>query len=234
MHIPDGFLDAKISSGLVAAAAAGLFYSFYRLRDAVTAESPVQALSTGFNAVTSGTKRALTRAGENLIYKMGMVAALVFAAQMFNFPVDNGTSGHLIGGVLAAVLLGPFAGTVVISVVLAVQMLFFSDGGVLAIGANIVNMAFVGAFLCYYIYYFLKRLIPEWLAVAFASWSSVVLAAFSCAVQIGLSGTMAFDAVIPAMLKVHAVIGVAEAAITVAFVYIFRILTADSSGGEEI
>lgn len=222
MHIPDGFLDAKVSSGLVGAAAAGLFYSFYRLREAITAKSPVQALSTGLNTVTSGTRRVLTTAGENLLYKMGMVAALVFAAQMFNFPIDNGTSGHLIGGVLAAVLLGPFAGAVVISVVLAVQMLFFADGGVLALGANIINMAFAGTILAYYVYRALKRVIPEWPAIMAASWSSVMLAAFFCAIQIGLSGTISFGAVIPAMLRVHAVIGVAEALITIAFVRIFR------------
>lgn len=233
MHIPDGFLDSRTSSFLITASAAGLFYSFYRLREAITVKSPAQALSTGFHNVTSGTRRVLARGGEKLIYKMGMVAALVFAAQMFNFPVDRGTSGHLIGGVLAAVLLGPFAGAVVISAVLAVQMLFFADGGVLALGANIVNMALVGTVLCYYIYRSLKSRFPEWTAIAVASWFSVVLAAFSCAVQIGLSGTIAFGAVIPAMLKVHAVIGIAEAAITVAFVNIFRVLIADRTGGEE-
>lgn len=233
MHIPDGFIDPKLSAGLAGAAAAVLAYSLYKLREALTVKSPVRALATGLNTVTNGTRRVLTRAGENAIYKMGMVAALVFAAQMFNFPVDGGTSGHLIGGVLAAVLLGPFAGAVVISAVLAIQMVFFADGGVLALGANIINMAFFGTVLCYYVYLQLKKVLPEWIAIAAASWISVVLAAFSCAVQIGLSGIIAFGEVIPAMMKVHAVIGTAEALITIAFVYVFRsFLHSESPEGE--
>lgn len=222
MHIPDGFIDPKLSAGLIGAAAGVLAYCLSRLRESLTVQSPVKALSTGLNTVTSGKGRVLSRAGENTIYKMGMVAALVFAAQMFNFPIDNGTSGHLIGGVLAAVLLGPFAGAVVISVVLAVQMLFFADGGVVALGANIVNMAFFGTIVCYYIYYAIKQVFAEWIAIAAASWASVILAAFSCGVQIGLSGTISFGEVVPAMMKVHAVIGVAEALITIVLIYIFR------------
>jgi cobalt/nickel transport system permease protein len=222
MHIPDGFISPGLSAGLVGASAAILGYSISRLRSAFTAKVPVRAMSTGICTVTSGARRVLTSSGEKAIYKMGMVAALVFAAQMFNFPIDSGTSGHLIGGVLAAVLLGPFAGAVVISVVLAVQMLFFADGGVLALGANIINMAFAGTILAYCIYDKLKRFIPEWSAIMAASWFSVMLAAFFCAVQIGLSGTIALGAVMPAMLRVHAVIGVAEALITIAFVRIFR------------
>ncbi len=228
MHIPDGFISPGLSAGLVGASAAILGYSISRLRRAFTSKVPVRAMSTGMSTVTSGTRRVLTSAGEITLYKMGMVAALVFAAQMFNFPVDSGTSGHLIGGVLAAVLVGPFAGAVVISVVLAVQMLFFADGGVLALGANIVNMALVGTVICYYIYHALKQKLPEWIAIAAASWVSVFLAAFSCAVQIGLSGTIAIGAVIPAMLKIHAVIGVAEALITIAFVYVFRSLITEN------
>lgn len=230
MHIPDGFIDPKFSAGLVGAAGAVMAFSIYRLREALTERAPVRALAAGLNTVASGTRRVLTGAGESMIYKMGMVAALVFAAQMFNFPVDNGTSGHLIGGVLAAALLGPFAGAVVISVVLVIQMAFFADGGVLALGANIINMAFVGTMLCYYIYSALKRVFPEWAAVAAASWTSVVLAAFSCAVQIGLSGTIPVADVVPAMVKVHSVIGIAEALITIVLVYIFRsLLSADGS-----
>ena len=155
---------------------------------------------------------------------MGMVASQVFAAQMFNFPIGNGTSGHLIGGVLAAVILGPFAGTIVISVVLAVQMIFFADGGLLALGANIINLAFLASFFSYYTYYWLKKYWPEWLAIASAAWVSVPLAALACAFEIALSGTVPISSIVPIMLKTHVVIGLAEALITLAFVYLWRSL----------
>lgn len=225
MHIPDGFLDPKISTGMMGAAVAVLGYCLAKVGAAVTAVVPQEALAAvgkGVQSMALGGRRILTKLGEQKIYQMGMVAALVFAAQMFNFPISQGTSGHLIGGVLAAVILGPFAGTLVISVVLAVQMLFFADGGLIAIGANIVNMAVIGTLGCYYIYYYLKKYAPEWLAIAAAAWSSVVLAATACSLQIGFSGTIAMGAVLPAMLRVHIMIGIAEALITVAFVYLYR------------
>jgi cobalt/nickel transport system permease protein len=156
-----------------------------------------------------------------------MVAALVFAGQMFNFPISSGTSGHLIGGVFACVILGPFAGAIVIASVLAVQMLFFADGGLLAIGANIINMVLFGTIAAYYIYYYLKKAAPEWLAILVSAWVSVPLAAFVCAFELGASGTIAYALVIPAMLKVHAVIGIAEAFITLSLVNIFRALQND-------
>jgi cobalt/nickel transport system permease protein len=148
------------------------------------------------------------------------VGSLVFAAQMFNFPVSSGTSGHLLGGVLAAVLLGPWAGAIVISTVLVIQSLFFADGGMFALGANIINMAGLGAIGGYYIYYWLKKLIKgesgRYVAAAIAAWASVVLASSLCAIEIGLSGTFPLMDVLKAMVKVHAVIGIAEALITVA------------------
>ncbi|MDI6732079.1 MAG: energy-coupling factor ABC transporter permease [Candidatus Margulisbacteria bacterium] len=225
MHIPDGFLDPKISIGMTGAAVVVFGYSLMRVREAVTALRPAEVLAAagrGAGNVAGSVGRVLTGDGERAIYKMGMVAALVFAAQMFNFPISQGTSGHLIGGVFSAVILGPFAGTIVISVVLAVQSLFFADGGLLAMGANIVNMAFFGTIAAYYIYYFLKKLIPEWMAIWAAAWAAVPLAAFACALELGFSGTIPFNQVIPAMVNVHVVIGVAEALITLALVNTFR------------
>lgn len=225
MHIPDGFLDPKISMGMMGAAAVVLAYSVAKVREAVTAAAPQAALlaaGRGIQSMALGGRRVLTKLGEQKIYQMGMVASLVFAAQMFNFPINQGTSGHLIGGVLAAVLLGPFAGTIVISVVLAIQSLFFADGGLIAIGANIVNMAVIGSFACYYIYYYLKKYAPEAIAIMIAAWSSVVLASLACSLQIGFSKTISFDQIIPAMLKVHIIIGVAEALITLAGINLFR------------
>lgn len=225
MHIPDGFLDPKVSAGMLGAAAMVLGYCFSKVRAAVTAVVPQHALAVagkGMSNIAGGMRRALTGDGEKTIHKMGMVASLVFAAQMFNFPISQGTSGHLIGGVFASVILGPFAGAIVIAVVLAVQMLFFADGGLMAIGANIINMALFGTIVAYYIYYYLKKVGPSSLAIAAAAWSSVVLASFVCALELGFSGTIPFGVVIPAMVGVHAVIGIAEALITLALISVFR------------
>ncbi len=227
MHIPDGFLDPKVSAGMAGAAAFALAFCVAKVRQAVTAvvkSGSFAAAGAGANNVIAGSRRVLTKMGEQKIYKMGMVASLIFAAQMFNFPVSQGTSGHLMGGALAAVLLGPFAGAIVISVVLAVQMLFFADGGLFALGANIFNMAVIGSLACYYIYYFAKKIMPEWFAIAIASWSSVVLAALACAIEIGVSGATSLSAILPAMFNIHSVIGIAEALITISFVGLFRVL----------
>ncbi len=232
MHIPDGFLDPKISYSLMGAAVAVLGYCLAKVREAVTALAPRQALAgvgEGIKSVAGKSRRMLTRFGEQKIYLMGMVAALVFAAQMFNFPIDKGTSGHLVGGVLAVVLLGPFAGTIALAAVVIIQALFFADGGLVALGANVVNMAGLGALVGFYVYAGLKKRLTEWLSIALAAWCSVMLAAAAASLEIGLSGTFALGAVMLAMLRVHALIGAAEALITVALVKAFRKLV---PGGE--
>ena len=191
MHIPDGFLDAKTLALTGALSAGGL---------AVAARQ---------------VNRTLPR---NKIPLMGLGAAFVFAAQMLNFPVAGGTSGHLLGGVLAAVLLGPGAAAIVIACVLLVQALLFSDGGVLALGANIFNMAFIGAMVGYTIYRAVFRFLPglrgRIAAVFFAAWCSTVLASLTCAGELALSGTLAPAVVFPAMLGTHALIGIGEGLIT--------------------
>lgn len=225
MHIPDGFLDPKMSSGLLGLAAGVLGYCLGQVMRAVTAMVPKQVLATAGNVIgnmqTAG-KRVLTKFGEGTLYKMATVAAWLFAAQMFNFPVNSGTSGHLIGGVFAAVIVGPFAGAVVIAAVLLVQSLFFADGGLMTLGANIVNMAIIGSFASYYIYTGLKKLIPETASIAIAAWLSVVAAALACSLEIGFSGTAGLPAVTSAMVKTHALIGIAEAVITVVLVNLYR------------
>lgn len=222
MHIPDGFLDPKLSSGLMGAAATIIGFCFSKVKQAVTASRPVKMLATTAGNISGGMKKVLTVNGTNTLYKMGVVASLIFAAQMFNFPVSSGTSGHLIGGIFAAVILGPFAGTLAMGAVLIVQSLFYSDGGLLALGANMVNMAIAPALGCYYVYYLLKKFIPEWLAITIAAWISVVVAAAACALEIGLSGTVDMMIVLKAMVKVHMIIGLAEAAITLLLVNYLR------------
>ncbi|NLW93443.1 MAG: energy-coupling factor ABC transporter permease [Chlamydiae bacterium] len=189
MHIPDGFLAAPVWAPLWAAAAAGL----------------------------AGCVRSVQRSlSDRAVPLMGVMAAFIFAAQMLNFPVAGGTSGHLLGGVLAAVLLGPWAGALVIAVVLVVQCLLFQDGGLTALGANIVNMSFVGSACGYWIYAAVRTATSgkTLVAAAAAAWCSVVLASAACAVELALSGTVPLRTALPAMVAVHALIGVGEAAIT--------------------
>jgi cobalt/nickel transport system permease protein len=233
MHIPDGFVDSRISYGLMGTAVIVLGYCLNKVREAITALAPQEAFAAagrGIKNLTGKSRRVLTKLGEQKIYLMGMVAALIFAAQMFNFPVDKGTSGHLIGGVLAVVLLGPFAGTIAVAAVVIIQALFFADGGLMVMGANVVNMACLGALVSYYIYAGIKRYLLEWQSIAVAAWCSVMIAATATSLEIGLSGTFALGAVMGAMLKVHAVIGIAEALITVALVNIFRKLVPAGEG----
>ena len=162
---------------------------------------------------------------ERQIPLMGIMAAFIFAAQMINFPVAGGTSGHLLGGALAAIVLGPWAGKLVMTAVVAVQGLLFQDGGLLVMGANILNMGLLTATIGYGLYRATNgRGQTVKLTVAgIAAWLSVMAGALATALQLWLSGTARLDIVVPAMLGVHALIGLGEALITVAaLAFIFK------------
>ncbi|WP_287130316.1 energy-coupling factor ABC transporter permease [Candidatus Cyanaurora vandensis] len=197
MHIPDGFLSLP-----------------------VTALTYVLAVALVFLALRQ-TEQAYA---DKLVPLMGVSAAFIFAAQMINFPVLGGTSGHLLGGTLAGILLGPWAGTLAMVVVFIVQTLLFQDGGLTALGANILNMGLLGTFIGYYLYRTVRFTLGDqhwWvmaLATGFASWCSVMLAAVAVALQLSWSGTVVLGVVLPAMLVVHSLIGIGEAVLTVAVV----------------
>jgi cobalt/nickel transport system permease protein len=156
---------------------------------------------------------------------MGIMAAFIFAAQMINFPVAGGTSGHLLGGALAAIVLGPWAAMLVMTAVIAVQGLLFQDGGLLVMGANILNMGILTVAIGYGLYrgvFGMSRSV-KLAAAGFAAWLSVMAGAFATALQLWLSGTSNLQTVMLAMLGVHAVIGIGEALITVAaLTFIFQ------------
>ena len=191
MHIPDGFLDAKTALATAALSAAGLGFALRQVR---------------------------RKMPPRRVPLLGLAAAFLFAAQMVNFPVAGGTSGHLIGGALVAALLGPSAAVVVVATVLIVQCFLFADGGVLALGANIFNMGLVATLGGYAVYRFAQKLLPgprgRVAALAFAGWCSTVLAAVSCAGQLAWSGTVAWRVALPAMAGVHSLIGLGEGAIS--------------------
>ncbi|HVN33379.1 MAG TPA: energy-coupling factor ABC transporter permease [Thermoanaerobaculaceae bacterium] len=191
MHIPDGFLDTKTAVATAALAAAGLGVAL---------------------------RRARLHFPSRRVPLLGLTAAFVFAAQMINFPVAGGTSGHLVGAVLAAALLGPSAAVIVISAVLIVQCLMFADGGISALGANIFNMGIIGGTAGWAIYHVLSRkvggLFGRVLAAAFAGWCSTVIASVACAGELATSRTVRFSVALPAMAGVHMLIGIGEGLIT--------------------
>jgi cobalt/nickel transport system permease protein len=191
MHIPDGFLSIVISM----------------VCWVITAIVLATAVSR--------TNKSL---GEKQVPLMGIMAAFIFAAQMLNFPVAGGTSGHLLGGALAAITLGPWAGMLVMTAVIATQALLLQDGGLIVMGANILNMGLLTAAVGYGLYRSVSNSNNGTrLAVAgVAAWVSVMTGALATSLQLWLSGTANLNVVIPAMLGVHALIGIGEALITVA------------------
>jgi cobalt/nickel transport system permease protein len=193
MHIPDGILAANTWAPTWLISAGSIGYCLKK---------------------TSGMLK------DRMVPLMGIMSAFIFAAQMINFPVIAGTSGHLLGSVLASVLLGPYAAAVVLSCVLIFQCLIFQDGGLLALGANIFNMALIGTIGGYLIFRVLNKIssTPKgfFLSTGIAAWFSVILAASFCALELALSGMAPLNVVLPAMVGIHALIGIGEALITVA------------------
>jgi len=153
-----------------------------------------------------------------IVTRMAALAALIFAAQMLNYPVTNGTSGHLIGAMLAAAIVGPYAATVVMASVVIVQCALFGDGGFFSLGANILNMSVIAVWVGWAFYRLLKETIklPRYFALFAGSWLSVMAASAACSIQIAYSGTAPLAKVLPAMLNVHSTIGIGEGIITVA------------------
>ncbi len=191
MHIPDGFLDPKTIITTSALSVAGLAYAVREV------------------------KRNIPR---RHIPLMGLTAAFVFTAQMLNFPVGAGTSGHLVGSVLVSVLLGPAAAMIIMTTVLIVQAFFFADGGLLTLGANILNMALIAPVAGFIVYKFIRSLIRNErgriMGASFAGWCSTVIASVLCVGEMALSGTIPWQIALPPMLFSHMVIGIGEGIIT--------------------
>lgn len=193
LHIPDGFLSTPIAAlGWVGA-----------------------VIATGV-AVRMADRDLNDRA----VPLMGVMAAFIFAAQMMNFPVAGGTSGHMLGGALAAILLGPWAAIIVMTAVVGLQAVLFQDGGIAVLGANIFNMGVITAFIGAGLYRVAKPFAGSGaglLVVAFvAAWLSVEASAIATALQLAASGTSPFEVAMPAMVGVHALIGIGEGLITAA------------------
>lgn len=192
MHIPDGFLSTPVALLMWIVAIVGVGYALWRVNREVD---------------------------ERQVPLMGVVAAAIFAGQMLNFSVTGGTSGHLLGAALAAIVLGPWAAVLVMTCVVGTQALLFQDGGLLALGANIVNMALAGVAVGYAVYRTVHKFADNkaWSLFAggfAAGWMSIIIAALLCALQLALSGTSPANIAVPAMGGVHMLIGVGEGLIT--------------------
>lgn len=194
MHIPDGFINGTTSAGAAVAAAGSLGVSL---------------------------RASARNLKERQIPLAGLTAAFVFALQMINFPVAAGTSGHLLGGALAAILLGPTLGITVVSVVVIVQALLFADGGLSALGLNVVNMAVLTAAVGWLAFRAVMAMLPKRtgvvvVAVMIAAWASVVASATGFVLEYSLGGQGGIDigTVFGAMVGVHALIGIGEGLIT--------------------
>lgn len=193
LHIPDGFLSVPVA--LIGWLLAILFIGL-------------------------ALRQTREQFDERQIPLMGVMAAFIFAAQAINFPVLGGTSGHLLGGALAAIVLGPWSAVLVMAAVIGLQGLLFQDGGLLVMGWNIMNMGVLTAFTGAAVY----RLVRDWLGDgratlilggAAGAWLSVMVAALATSLELAASGTSPLNIVLPAMLGVHSLIGIGEAIITV-------------------
>jgi cobalt/nickel transport system permease protein len=215
LHIPDGFLSAPV-------AAVGWLVTI-----------AIVALAL---------RNTRDQLGERQVPLMGVLAAAVFAGQMLNFTIPGGTSGHLLGGALVAIILGPWAAVLVMTAVIAIQALMFQDGGLLVLGFNIVNMGVLTAFTGYFVYGFFKRLFGDgrrslFVAGFVGGWLSVMVGALATAVELILSGTSPPGIALPAMGGVHALIGIGEGLLTVfalSFIVTTRpdLITGESAPGK--
>jgi len=196
MHIKDGFLSPEVCLLTSAAAAGAVAYSLHRLKDSLS---------------------------DRTVPLTGMMASLIFAGQMVNFPLPGvGVSGHLLGGVLASVVLGPWAGCIAIALVLFVQLALFSDGGWLVLGANVLNMAVIGGWGGWAVYRAVRRALGDGstgiiVGSVVASWLSVMAAASLFCLEFGLSwpaGKYDLSRVFSLMVLFHSGIGIGEAIIT--------------------
>ena len=194
MHIPDGFIDIPTSAAFGTLALAGTAIAL---------------------------KKAKTEVDDRTAPMAGLTAVFIFAVQMLNFPVAAGTSGHLLGGALAMVLVGPYAASLAITVVLGVQALLFADGGLTALGLNVFNLSVIAVLVSFLVFELMVKLLPKTksaipLAAGIAAFVSVPISASAFTLQyaIGGNGTAPVETVFIAMFSTHLLIGIGEALIT--------------------
>ena len=188
MHIPDGFLDLKTCVTTYLLSGAALSY---------------------------GIKKLKNNFSEKNIPILGILGAFIFAAQMINIPIGFGTSGHLMGGVLAMLVLGPWSASLIITSILVIQSVFFMDGGILALGANVLNMALIQVWVGYFIYNFLTKInFSDKLRIIITGLSAAVISAAFAAFELSFSNIVNLNLILGAMVGWHIIIGLMEGLIT--------------------
>ena len=191
LHAPDGFFSLPVIVATWVVSAPAIYVSLRRASQGLT---------------------------ERTVPVLGVMAAFIFAAQMLNFPVAGGTSGHLIGAALAAIVLGPWAAVVAMTAVVALQAIIFQDGGLVVMGANLLNMGVIPVFTAWLVFSLGRRFAVSrgrlLVLSGICAWFSVEAGAFATAIELGLSGTSPMYIVVPGMLGTHALIGLGEAFIT--------------------
>jgi len=208
VHIPDGFLNVATLTTTAVVSAGGVAGAIRFTKDKLK---------------------------EKQVPLMGVLAAFIFVAQMLNFPIVGGTSGHFMGAALAAILLGPWAAVLIMTCVLVVQSFIFQDGGLLALGANVFNMGIVGSFASYGVYRLVIGLLGQSrksrsIGGFAGAWLAVFLAAVACALELVFSGVSPMKIVLPAMAGIHALSGIAEGLITMAVLSVVMATRADLMG----
>ena len=208
MHIPDGLLDPITTIVLWIVTIAIMILGYFRMGKMFEKED-----------------------SEKMIPYIGVLAAVIFAFQFVNYPVPGGTSGHLVGGTLVAIILGPWASVIVMFLILVIQSLF-GDGGITALGPNAFNMGIIGGIVGFYIVVLfvrlfnktsLKKELKVTIATAIGSYIAIVLASFICGIEIGIGGAIPMEIAIPAMVFWHLIIGIGEAIISALIVsYIYK------------
>jgi len=208
MHIPDGLLDPITTIVLWIVTITIMVLGYFRMGKMFEKED-----------------------SEKMIPYIGVLAAIIFAFQFVNYPVPGGTSGHLVGGTLVAIILGPWASVIVLFLILVIQSLF-GDGGITALGANAFNMGIIGGIVGFYLVMLfvkilnntsLKKELKVTIATAIGSYIAIVLASFICGIEIGISGTIPIEIAVPAMVFWHILIGIGEAIISALIVfYIYK------------
>ena len=208
MHIPDGLLDPITTIVLWIVTIAIMILGYFRMGKMFEKED-----------------------SEKMIPYIGVLAAVIFAFQFVNYPVPGGTSGHLVGGTLVAIILGPWASVIVLFLILVIQSLF-GDGGITALGPNAFNMGIIGGIVGFYIVVLLVRVFNKTslkkelkvtIATAIGSYIAIVVASFICGIEIGIGGAIPIEIAIPAMVFWHLIIGIGEAIISALIVfYIYK------------
>jgi len=193
MHIPDGFIGIPLS---------------------------IVLWIISVVVITIALRKTNKQLGDREIPLMGVLAAAIFAGQMLNFSITGGTSGHLLGAALAVILVGPWAAVIVMTCVVSMQAIIFQDGGLIALGANLFNMAIVGVFVSYAIFTIVKKEEKaersRWMiSSGLAAWFSILVTSLACALELVISGTSPANLAVPAMAGIHALIGIGEALITI-------------------